>query len=212
MCWNQTGLVPAALAAVVCGSMVACTARINDDVDTVEVRSIELWQHGEPVPLDASRQAETAEVWIDPEPFELRFEGCRLRTTATFASDLRHGFVGLASDDYCGNPVDGLATFSRCNVVALEPDTHWIWHNPSDQSDHHWRVTLLDQRTGAEPLLHRPGWCRFVVEGMRLQTKAYEPLQTLDTDGDALLVSAWNDTDEDGWESIGELVHIYLQL
>jgi len=195
------------------GCLVACTEGDFVEGDTVEIDTIELWQHGEPVPLAAARQAETAEVWIDPAPFELQFEGCALSTTTTLADDLSNGFVGREAGEMCTSPTNGFPTFGRCNTVALEPETAWLWHNASDERLYEWRVTLLDPRTGAEPVPDRPGWCRFVVEGVRTgESLGFEPLETFDTDGDALVISAWNALDEDGWESVGELVHIHVQL
>jgi len=214
MSWPRPSHTPSMglLGAVICAA-TGCTAReLAEDYD-VEIDSIELWQHGAEVPLVAAREAETARVWIDPAPFDLRFAGCRLQTTTTFAEDISRGFVGRADEDAGANPADDFATFSLGSVVALEPDTHWLWHNPSDRHAYNWRVTLLDQRTGAEPLEDRPGWCSFRIEGLRIgDDRDYEALETIETDGDALVVSAWNDTDSDGWESPGELVHISIEL
>ncbi len=195
------------------GGLVACTEGAFESGDTVEVDTIELWQHGEPVPLTAARQAETAEVWIDPAPFALQFEGCALSTTTTLADDLSRGFVGREEHGFHLDSRHDFATFARGNIVALEPETVWLWHNASDEDRYEWRITLLEPRTGAEPVPDRPGWCRFVVEGVRTgEAFGFEPLETFDMDGDSLVISAWNDLDDDGWESVGELVHIHLQL
>ncbi len=191
----------------------ACTAQERADVFDVEVDSIELWQHGEEVPLIAAREAETARVWIDPAPFELRFAGCRLQTTTTFAEDISRGFVGRADADTLVNPAEDFASFSLGSIVALESDTHWLWHNASDRYATNWRVTPLNRYTGAEPLANRPDWCSFRIEGLRIgDDRGYEALETLETNGDVLVVSAFNDLDHDGWESLGELLHISIEL
>ena len=201
---------------VLCIGLSACTPLDFESADTaggIDVDTIELWQHGVPVTLEAAREEESAEVWIEPAPFELWFEGCMLATTTVFASDRSRGFVGRPPDAICAATIEASATFGRCFTVALEPNTHWLYHNRSDQLVDPWRVTLLDPRTGAQPVPDRPGWCRFEVAGLRLDGRsAYEPLETLDTNGDVLVISAWNDLDRDGVESIGELLHIHLQL
>jgi len=192
---------------------IACSDVYVEPGELSDVATVELWQHGRPVPLEGHRSAESARVWIDPAPFELRFEGCELSTTATFASDLTRGFVGRSDEGVCRDPAHSWATFSRCNVVATEPDTHWIWHNPSDATSYSWRVTRLALETGAEPLPDRDGWCRYSVQGLRMGERfSLEPFELIDTDGDAIVLSAWNDTDRDGWESVGELVHIHIQI